>query len=131
MDCLCQTEFRALRASTAELCRYAVQSAPTRHRTYLKESVDIIVPRGMQNRVAINVIVRHIQKTLAEKSKMHRNDLQRLGQEVEKEPISSNIVLMQRTSQLVGITTILQDPATDDVDFNFYLNRIATLLVER
>ena len=85
----------------------------------------------MQNRVAINVIVRHIQKTLAEKSKMHRNELQRLGQEVEEEPISPNIVLMQRTKQLIGITTILQDPATDDVDFNFYLNRIATLLVER
>ena len=102
-----------------------------RHRICLSESVDIIVPRGMQNRVAINMIVRHIQRTLAEKSKMHRNELQRLGKEVEEEPMSPNILLMQRTRQLVGMTTILQDPTTDDVDFNFYFNRVATLLVER
>ena len=131
MDCLCQTEFRALRATAAEMRRYPVLPAFTRHTTYLKESVDIIVPRGMQNRVAINMIVRHIQRTLAEKSKMHRNQLQRLGQEVEEEPLSPNILLMQRTRQFVGMTTILQDPTTDDVDFNFYFNRIATLLVER
>lgn len=131
MDCLCQTEFRALRATAAEMCRYAVQSALMGHRIYLRESVDIIVPRGMQNRVAINMIVWHIQRMLAEKSKMHRNELQRLGKEVEEEPMSPNILLMQRTRQLVGMTTILQDPTTDDVDFNFYFNRVATLLVER
>ena len=131
MDGLCQTEFRALRATAAESRRYAVQSAFTCHRTYLRENVDIIVPRGMQNRVAINMIIRHIQRTLAEKSKLHRNELQRLGQEVEKEPLSPNIVLMQPTRQFVGMTTILHDPTTDDVDFNFHFNRIATLLVER
>ncbi|KAL8970304.1 MAG: hypothetical protein Q9183_001593 [Haloplaca sp. 2 TL-2023] len=29
------------------------------------------------------------------------------------------------------MTTILQNPLTDDVDFNFYLDRLSTLLVER
>lgn len=72
-----------------------------------------------------------IERTLAEKSKIHRNELQRLGQEVEEEPLSPNILLMQRTRQFVGMTTILQDPTTDEVDFNFYFNRVATLLVER
>ena len=100
-------------------------------KTYLRQSIDIIVPRGMQNRVAINMIVRHVQTRLAEKSKMHRNELQRLGQEVEEEPLSPNILLMQRTRQFIGMSTILQDPTTSDVDFNFYFNRIATLLVER
>ena len=92
---------------------------------------DIIVPRGMQNRVAIDMIVKHIQRTLAEKSKMHRYELQRLEQEVEDEPLSPNVLLVEQTKQFVGMSTILQDPATDDVDFNFYFNRMATYLVER
>lgn len=93
--------------------------------------IDIIVPRGMQNRVAIDMIVKHIQRTLAEKSRLHREELKRLGQEVEEEPLSPNVLLMKRTKQFMGMTTILQDPTTDDVDFNFYFNRISTILVGR
>lgn len=79
MDCLCQTELRALRATAAEMCRYAVQSAFMRHRTYLRESVDIIVPRGMENRVAINMIVRHIRMYIFEFSLPFLCDLQYPG----------------------------------------------------
>ena len=96
-----------------------------------KSALDIIVPRGMQNRVAIDMIVRHIQRTLAEKSKMHREALHRLGQEVEDEPLSSNVLLVEQTKQFVGMSTILQNPATDDVDFVFYFDRTATFLIER
>lgn len=96
-----------------------------------EDTLDIIVPRGMQNRVAIDMIVKHIQRTLAEKSKMHRAELHRLGQEVEDEPLSSNVLLVEQTKQFVGMSTILQDPATDDVDFIFYFDRTATFLIER
>ena len=96
-----------------------------------KSISDIIVPRGMQNRVAIDMIVRHIQRTLAEKSKMHREALHRLGQEVEDEPLSPNVLLVEQRKQFVGMSTILQNPATDDVDFVFYFDRTATFLIER
>ena len=96
-----------------------------------KSILDIIVPRGMQNRVAIDMIVKHIQRTLAEKSKMHTEALHRLGQEVEDEPLSPNVLLVEQTKQFVGMSTILQNPPTDDVDFVFYFDRTATLLIER
>lgn len=96
-----------------------------------KSILDIIVPRGMENRVAIDMIVKHIQRTLAEKSKMHREALHRLGQEVEDEPLSPNVLRVEQTKQFVGMSTILQNPATDDVNFVFYFDRTATFLIER
>jgi uridine kinase len=92
---------------------------------------DIIVPRGMQNRVAIDMIVKHIQRTLQEKSKNHQMELQRLGQEVEDAPLSPDILLLKQTKQVLGMTTIIQNPATEEVDFIFYFDRLSTLLVER
>lgn len=85
----------------------------------------------MQNRVAIDMIVKHIQRTLAEKSKVHQDELRRLGQEVKDEPLSPDILLLKQTKQIVGMCTIIQDPMTDAVDFNFYFDRLSTLLVER
>ncbi len=85
----------------------------------------------MQNRVAIDMIVKHIQRTLKEKSKNHQMELQRLGQEVEDAPLSPDILLLVQTQQVLGMTTIIQNPATEEVDFIFYFDRLSTLLVER
>lgn len=85
----------------------------------------------MQNRVAIDMIVKHIQRTLAEKSKVHQAELQSLRQEVKDEPLSSDILLLKQTKQIVGMCTIIQNPMTDAVDFNFYFDRLSSLLVER
>ncbi len=85
----------------------------------------------MQNRVAIDMIVKHIQRTLQEKSKNHQMELQRLGQEVEDAPLSPDILLLKQTKQVLGMTTIIQNPATEEVDFIFYFDRLSTLLVER
>ncbi|KAL8747388.1 MAG: hypothetical protein Q9190_000734 [Brigantiaea leucoxantha] len=94
-------------------------------------SQDIIVPRSIDNRVAIDMVVKHIQRLLIEKSKRHQNDLKKLGEQVEDEPLSDNVLLLEQTRQLVGITTIIQNPLTDEVDFIFYFDRISTLLVEK
>ena len=93
--------------------------------------VDIIVPRGIENRVAIDMVVKHIQRTLVEKSKKHQKDLQRLGKQVEDEPLSPNVLLLAQTKQIVGMSTIIQNPNTDQVDFVFYFDRLSTHLVER
>lgn len=85
----------------------------------------------MQNKVAIDMIVKHIQRTLAEKSKHHQDALRRLGQEVVDEPLSPDILLMKQTKQAVGMCTIIQNPATEEVDFIFYFDRLTTLLIER
>lgn len=74
----------------------------------------------MQNRVAIDMIVKHIQRTLSEMSKVHQDELQRLGQEVEAEPLSPDILLLAQTKQIVGMSTIIQNPMTNAVDFSLF-----------
>ena len=96
-----------------------------------RENADIIVPRGIENRVAINMVTRHIQSTLVQKSREHREELNRLGKQVEEEPLDERTVVLPETPQIVGIHTILQSPMTDRVDFCFYFDRIAALLIER
>ncbi|KAL8706019.1 MAG: hypothetical protein Q9201_000904 [Fulgogasparrea decipioides] len=96
-----------------------------------RDKADIIVPRGIDNRVAIDMVVKHIQLLLVKKSRKHQDDLKRLGQQVEDEPLSPNVLLLKQTKQVVAMMTILQNPATDEVDFNFYFDRLTTLLVER
>ena len=87
--------------------------------------------RGIENRVAIDMIAEHIQRVLREKSEKHQEDLRRLGKQVEDEPLSPNVRLLKSTSQINAMDTILHDLQTSDVDFIFYFDRLATLLVER
>ncbi|MCJ1239487.1 Uridine kinase [Varicellaria rhodocarpa] len=92
---------------------------------------DIIVPRSIENRVAIDMVVKHIQRTLTEKSRKHQDELVRLGKQVEDEPLSPNVLLLSETPQIRGMNTILQSPTTSEVDFIFYFDRLATLLIEK
>ena len=94
-----------------------------------RKVADIIIPRGIENKVAINMVVQHIQRTLREKSTRHQDELKRLGEQAEDEPLSSNIVLLPNTPQIRGMSTILQNPMTDEVDFVFYFDRLSSLLV--
>lgn len=92
--------------------------------------VDLIVPRGIENRVAIDMIVGKIRSTLKQKSQHHQEDLQRLGRQAEDEPLSANVFILPRSHQLRGMHTLLHNHKTDNVDFVFYFDRIASLLVE-
>lgn len=77
------------------------------------------------------MMVEHVQRTLKEKSRKHQEDLQRLGQEVEDEPLSDNVLLLKQSRQIVGMSTVIQNPSTQEVDFIFYFDRLSSLLVER
>ncbi|PGH26826.1 uridine kinase [Polytolypa hystricis UAMH7299] len=92
---------------------------------------DIIIPRGIENKTAIDMVVKHIQRTLREKSEKHKLTLQKLGKLVEDAPFCQNVLVMERTPQFVGMNTILQNPLTEQVDFVFYFDRLASILIER
>ncbi|RAK92558.1 uridine kinase [Aspergillus costaricaensis CBS 115574] len=92
---------------------------------------DIIIPRGIENRTAIEMVVQHIQRKLDEKSEKHNAELNRLGLIASEEQLSSNVLMMPQTPQFVGMNTILQDPTTEQVDFVFYFDRLAALLIEK
>ncbi|KAL4874114.1 hypothetical protein BDV12DRAFT_181959 [Aspergillus spectabilis] len=92
---------------------------------------DIIIPRGIENKTAIGMVVQHIQRNLEEKSDKHSATLQELRRIATEEQLSPNVVLMPQTSQFVGINTILQNPETEQMDFVFYFDRLAALLIEK
>ncbi|KAI9859140.1 MAG: Uridine kinase [Trichoglossum hirsutum] len=96
-----------------------------------KKHADIIVQRGIENKIAMDIVVKHIQRTLVEKSEKHRAELQKLGKVVSEEPLSSNVLLLNQTPQLLGMSTIIQNEDTNREEFVFYFDRLATLLVER
>lgn len=77
------------------------------------------------------MVVKHIQRRLQEKSEKHNADLETLRKLASEEKLSSNVILMEPTPQFVGMNTILQDPSTEQVDFVFYFDRLASLLIER
>ena len=111
-----------------------------------RKKADIIVPRGIQNKVAIgriiqplrtrdltllDMIVKHIQRILREKSDQHSSDLEELGKAVSAEPLSSMVMPVPQTPQLVAMSTIIQNPQTDLEDYIFYFDRLATLLIAK
>jgi uridine kinase len=77
------------------------------------------------------MVVKHIQRNLNEKSEKHRAELDQLRQIASEVQLSSNVMVMPSTPQFVGMNTILQNPKTEQVDFVFYFDRLASLLIEQ
>ncbi|KAF2103382.1 uridine-cytidine kinase-like protein-like 1 [Rhizodiscina lignyota] len=96
-----------------------------------REIADIIVPRGVENKVAIGMISDRILKILSHKSALHQLELRRLGQAVEAAPLSANVLVLKQTRQITGINTLLLDPDLKREVFIFYFDRLASLLIEQ
>lgn len=92
---------------------------------------DIIVPRGMQNKTAISMIVAQIRRTLKLKSQLHSAELDRLGKQVADLPLARTVHLLEDRPQIKGIVTILSRITTVQEEFVFYMDRMAALLVEK
>ncbi|CAG8954762.1 hypothetical protein HYFRA_00004687 [Hymenoscyphus fraxineus] len=95
-----------------------------------RKVADIIVPRGVENRVAITMVIQYIERKLIQKSQSHRAALKKLGQSSEDDPLSDKVELLKDTPQTRGMNTIIQNVSTSAEDFIFYFDRVATLLVE-
>lgn len=96
-----------------------------------RKVADIIVPRGIENRVALQMMVQFIEQKLFEKSTHHREALRKLEAEALKEPLSPRVVILPETPQLKFMHTILQDIDTGAEDFIFYFDRLAGLIIEQ
>ncbi|KAL4312013.1 hypothetical protein GQ457_01G006220 [Hibiscus cannabinus] len=80
-----------------------------------KKYADIIIPRGGDNHVAIDLIVQHIRT--------------KLGQH-ELCKIYPNLYVIQSTFQIRGMHTLIRDSQTTKHDFVFYADRLIRLVVE-
>jgi uridine kinase len=92
---------------------------------------DIIVPRGVENLVAIDMISDRIKKQLQQKSELHQQQLLRLGKVSGNLPLTENVIVIEQKRQIVGINTLLLNPTLPREDFIFYFDRIASLLIEQ
>ncbi|XP_044503350.1 uridine kinase-like protein 1, chloroplastic isoform X3 [Mangifera indica] len=76
---------------------------------------DVIIPRGGENHVAINLIVQHIH------TKLGLHDLCK---------IYPNVHVIQSTFQIRGMHTLIRDREISKHDFVFYSDRLIRLVVE-
>ncbi|KAI1824467.1 uridine kinase [Xylaria intraflava] len=96
-----------------------------------RNHADIIVPRGIENRVAMTMVTQYIESKLLEKSALHRAALKSLEAGFESEPLSKKVVILKETPQLRGMNTLIQDMDTSSEDFIFYFDRFSCLLIEQ
>ncbi|KAI9257086.1 uridine kinase [Helicostylum pulchrum] len=88
---------------------------------------DVIIPRGLENAIAIDLMTKHIQSQLNESRINLRWGL--LDTPVpEKLPETVNV--LPPKNQVKGIHTILRDQKTTRDEFVFYADRLAVLLME-
>lgn len=80
-----------------------------------KKYADIIIPRGGDNHVAIDLIVQHIR------TKLGQHDLCK---------IFSNLYVINSTFQIRGMHTLIRDSQISKHDFIFYSDRLIRLVVE-
>lgn len=95
-----------------------------------REIADLIIPRGIENKVAITMVSNQVRQTLEYKSNLHQTELRRLGKIAEDNPLSSNAIVLKQTNQVKGMHTLLLDSNTSREDFVFYFDRMVALLIE-
>ena len=92
---------------------------------------DIVIPGGLSNERAMNLMIAHLQKHLAKKSYLH---LQRLldlhiesGLDVESH---KNIRILPPKNRIRGLNAELFSKTTTRSDFIYYFDRIAVIIIE-
>jgi uridine kinase len=80
-----------------------------------KKYADVIIPRGGDNHVAVDLIVQHIH------TKLGQHDLCK---------ICPNVHVVQSTFQIRGMHTLIRDRDITTPDFVFYSDRLIRLVVE-
>lgn len=88
---------------------------------------DIIVPRGGDNIVAIQLIVQHVQAQLQLRGfKLREN----LAQSQKEKGNPDNLYLLPSTPQVKGLHTFIRNANTPRDEFIFYSKRLIRLVIE-
>lgn len=97
---------------------------------YIAPSVthaDLIVPRGGDNEVAINLIVQHVHMQLQLRGVLLRRKLVKAN---AGQPLPTSLKVLPQTPQVQGIHTIIRNKDTSRDEFIFYSKRLIRLLIE-
>uniref|UniRef100_A0A670I6M3 Uridine-cytidine kinase n=1 Tax=Podarcis muralis TaxID=64176 RepID=A0A670I6M3_PODMU len=88
------------------------------------QAADIVVPRGGENFVALDLIVQHVHSQL---EKVRRAALASAHQ---GQPLPKTLSVLDSTPQVRGMHTIIRNKETTRDEFIFYSKRLMRLLIE-
>lgn len=95
-------------------------------------NADLVLPKGLENDIAITLMIQHIQRQMANKSLLHLKHLRQLGRSMTFDVDSfDNLKLLPSNNQTRGINSILFNKTTERSDFIFYFDRISVLIIEK
>uniref|UniRef100_A0A8C2TMH5 Uridine-cytidine kinase n=1 Tax=Coturnix japonica TaxID=93934 RepID=A0A8C2TMH5_COTJA len=92
---------------------------------YIEPSVqvaDIVVPRGGENSVALDLIVQHVHSQLEK--------VRALASAHQGQPLPATLSVLENTPQVRGMHTIIRNKETSRDEFIFYSKRLMRLLIE-
>ncbi|TRY98145.1 hypothetical protein DNTS_028493 [Danionella cerebrum] len=88
---------------------------------------DIVVPRGGENFVALDLIVQHVHSQLEKREITVRSALASAHQ---GQPLPKTLSVLESTPQVRGMHTIIRNKETSRDEFIFYSKRLMRLLIE-
>ncbi|XP_027634970.2 uridine-cytidine kinase-like 1 isoform X2 [Falco rusticolus] len=88
---------------------------------------DIVVPRGGENFVALDLIVQHVHSQLEKREITVRAALASAHQD---QPLPKTLSVLENTPQVRGMHTIIRNKDTTRDEFIFYSKRLMRLLIE-
>uniref|UniRef100_A0A8C6L178 uridine/cytidine kinase n=1 Tax=Nothobranchius furzeri TaxID=105023 RepID=A0A8C6L178_NOTFU len=88
---------------------------------------DIVVPKGGENFVALDLIVQHVHSQL---EKREINVRSALASAHQGQPLPKTLSVMESTPQVRGMHTIIRNKETNRDEFIFYSKRLMRLLIE-
>ncbi|XP_031830999.2 uridine-cytidine kinase-like 1 isoform X5 [Nomia melanderi] len=88
---------------------------------------DIIVPRGGENEVAIELIVQHVHTQLQLRGFKLR---EKLAHSYIGQPLPSSLYMLPDTPQIKGLHTFIRNKETYRDEFIFYSKRLIRLVIE-
>ncbi|KYQ93010.1 uridine kinase [Tieghemostelium lacteum] len=94
-----------------------------------KKYADIVIPRGSDNIVAIELLTQHIRSKLEERG-FEQDKVMKELTEISRKDIPKNIHIIEQTNQIKAMQTILRNQNTTIGDFVFYSDRLVSLLLE-
>ncbi|KAI3379839.1 hypothetical protein SNEBB_010842 [Seison nebaliae] len=102
-------------------------------RHYIEPSIqyaDIIIPRGGENTVAINMLKKHIERELSQRGICNRSILYNKNNNNSINHIKS-LKVLESTNQIRHLHTIIRNRNTPRDEFIFYANRLMRLVIEQ
>jgi uridine kinase len=88
----------------------------------------VIIPRGLDNVAAVDLIIKHVKRELNVRGLTFRSKLAHLPHPNEKPKCLS---VLKATPELKSLHTLIRDASCNRDDFIFYADRLSQMVVER